>query len=164
VANNRRRYGGQLVHFSILLIVAGIIGSQAYQQEVQVALAVGESVDMGDYTLAYENYIYQRFEADGNKIRNQAMLDVYHRGRKLTTVQPERNLYSNVEGAVTEVALRSNLKEDLYVVLASMDSDGLAAFQVLINPLVVWLWIGGAVMLAGTLIAAWPAKRRRRRA
>jgi cytochrome c-type biogenesis protein CcmF len=162
VGNNRRRYGGQLIHFSILLIVMGITGSQAYQAEVQVALAAGESIDVEGYTLTYTGYDYRLSEEEGNKIRNQAVLDVYRGGRKVATVRPERNLHSNVDGAVTEVALRSNLKEDLYVVLASLESDGLAAFQVLVNRLVVWLWIGGVVLIIGTLIAAWPARRQRR--
>ncbi len=60
---------------------------------------------------------------------------------------------------MTEVALRSNLQEDLYVVLASLEADGLAAFQVLINPLVIWLWIGGVVLILGTLIAGWPTRK-----
>ncbi len=162
VANNRRRYGGQIIHFSILLIVMGITGSQAYQKEVQVAVAEGESVQVEGYTLVYQGYAYQQLEENGNKMRNQAVLDVYRGDRKVTTVRPERNLHSNVDGAVTEVALRSNLKEDLYIVLAGLDADGLAAFQVLINPLVVWLWIGGAVLLAGVLITAWPPRRQRR--
>jgi cytochrome c-type biogenesis protein CcmF len=160
VSNNRRRYGGQLIHLSIVLIVIGITGSQAYQTEVQVALATGETVDVSGYTLAYQDYVYQQIEENGNKIRNQALVDVYRGGRRLATVQPERNLHSNVEGAVTEVALRTNLKEDLYIVLASLEPDGLAAFQVLINPMVVWLWIGGAVLIAGTLVAAWPPRKR----
>jgi cytochrome c-type biogenesis protein CcmF len=160
VSRNRRRYGGQLIHLSILLIVMGITGSYAYQTEVQVALAKGESVQVGGYTLAYQDYVYRQVEENGNKVRNEAILDVYRGGRKLTTVRPERNLHSNVDGAVTEVALRSNLKEDLYVVLAGMEPDGLAAFQVMINPMVLWLWMGGVVMLAGTLIAAWPSGKR----
>ena len=155
---------GQLIHFSILLIVMGIIGSQAYQTEVQVALAIGETVDVSDYTLAYQDYVYQQVEEDGNKVLNQAVIDVYRGDRKVATVVPERNLHSNVEGAVTEVALRCNLKEDLYVVLASLEADGLAAFQVLVNPMVVWLWIGGGVLILGTLIAAWPPRTRRRQA
>jgi cytochrome c-type biogenesis protein CcmF len=159
VANNRRRYGGQLIHLSILLIVMGITGSQAYQSEVQVALATGESVDVGSYTLRYREYTYQQIEDEGNKVRYQAVLDVYRGDRKMATVRPERNLHSNVEGAVSEVALRSNLKEDLYVVLASLESDGLAAFQVLITPMVLWLWIGGAVLIVGTLVTAWPARK-----
>jgi cytochrome c-type biogenesis protein CcmF len=162
VANNRRRYGGQLIHFSILLIVIGITGSQAYQSEVQVALATGETVDVRGYTLSYQDYTYQQIEEGGNKILNEAVVEVYRGDRKLAMMRPQRNLHSNVQGAVTEVALRANLKEDLYLVLASLEADGLAAFQVLINPLVVWLWIGGAVLLAGTLVTAWPPRRRGR--
>jgi cytochrome c-type biogenesis protein CcmF len=160
VSNNRRRYGGQIIHFSILLIVMGIIGSQAYQTEVQVALATGESVDVGGYTLAYKDYTYRQVQDDGNKLLNQAVVEVSRNGRKLATVRPERNLHSNVQGAVSEVALRSSLKEDLYVVLASLEQDGLAAFQVLITPLVIWLWIGGLVLIVGTLIAIWPSGRK----
>jgi cytochrome c-type biogenesis protein CcmF len=162
VGNNRRRYGGQIIHFSILLIVMGITGSQAYQTEVQVALATGESVEVSGYTLTYREYTFQQIEESGNKSLNQAVLDVYRGDRKVTTVRPERNQHSNVDGAVTEVALRSNLKEDLYIVLAGLDPDGLAAFQVLINPMVVWLWIGGMVLIVGTLITAWPARKRGR--
>ena len=162
VSNNRRRYGGQIIHLAIVLIVIGITGSQAYQTEVQVALAQGESVDVNGYTLVYKDYTFQSIEEDGNKVRNQAVLDIYRGGRKVATVRPERNWHSNVEGAVTEVALRSNLKEDLYIVLANLEASGLAAFQVLINPMVVWLWIGGLVMLLGTLIAAWPPRKPRR--
>jgi cytochrome c-type biogenesis protein CcmF len=161
VGNNRRRYGGQIIHFSILLIVMGITGSQAYQTEVQVALATGESVEVNGYTLTYRDYTFQQIEDGGNKRLNQAVVDVYRGDRKVATVGPERNQHSNVQGAVTEVALRSNLKEDLYIVLAGLDSDGLAAFQVLINPMVVWLWIGGLVLLLGTLVTAWPTRKRR---
>jgi cytochrome c-type biogenesis protein CcmF len=158
IRNNRRRYGGQVVHLSILLIVMGIIGSQARQQEVQVALAKGEQVDVEGYTLAYRDYAYQEVQEGGNKALNAAVLDVYRNGRKLATVQPERNLHTNVEGSVTEVALRSNLREDLYIVLASLEPDGLAAFQVIITPMVAWLWIGGLLLAAGVLLATWPSR------
>ncbi|MEJ2208469.1 MAG: heme lyase CcmF/NrfE family subunit [Anaerolineae bacterium] len=162
MGNNRRRYGGQIVHFGILLVVAGITASQAHQTEVQVALAEGESVEVAGYTLTYEDYTYREIQEGGNKILNQAVVDLYRGGRKVATVHPERNLHSNVDGAVTEVALRSNLAEDFYLVLANLEPDGLAAFQVLINPMVIWLWIGGGVFLLGTLVATWPARRVRR--
>jgi cytochrome c-type biogenesis protein CcmF len=160
VRSNRRRYGGQLIHFSVLLIVMGITSSQAYQTEVQVALATGETVEVGGYTLVYQDFTYQQVEDNGNKVLNQAVVEIYRGDRKVATATPERNLHSNAPGAVTEVALRLGLKEDLYLVLASLESDGLAAFQVLINPMVVWLWIGGAVLIVGTLVAAWPPRRR----
>ncbi len=162
MAHNRRRYGGQLIHFSILLIVMGITASQAYQSEVQVALAVGESTEVSGYQLTYSDYVYRSVEEGGNKVRNQAVVEVWRDGRRLASVHPERNLHSNAQGAVTEVALRSNLKEDLYVILAGLDADGLAAFQILITPMVIWLWIGGVVMIVGALIAAWPSRKQGR--
>jgi cytochrome c-type biogenesis protein CcmF len=160
VANNRRRYGGQIIHLSILLIVAGITGSQAYQSEVQVPLAPGETIDVGGYTLAYKSFTYQQIMDDGNKARYAAQIDVLRGDRLIASMEPERNLYSNVDGTVSEVALRSTPKEDLYIVLASLEEDGLAAFQVIITPMVMWLWIGGLVLLLGTLVAAWPTAKR----
>ena len=159
ISRNRRRYGAQIIHLAILLIVAGIIGSQAYQDEVQVVLAKGEQTEVGGYTLLYKSYTYAQQEENGNKLRNAAQVELYRNGRLLAAMEPERNLHSNVDGSVTEVALRSNLKEDLYLILASLEADGLAAFQVIITPMVIWLWIGGVLLIVGTVVAAWPASR-----
>jgi len=42
-------------------------------------------------------------------------------------------------------------------------SDGLpATFKVIVNPLVLWIWIGGLIALAGAAIALWPSRGRRR--
>ena len=35
-----------------------------------------------------------------------------------------------------------------------------AAFRMIVAPLVIWVWIGGLVGLAGALLAIWPARRR----
>ena len=40
--------------------------------------------------------------------------------------------------------------------------DTVATIRVFVKPLVVWMWIGGAVMAVGTLLAAFPTKRKRR--
>jgi cytochrome c-type biogenesis protein CcmF len=39
---------------------------------------------------------------------------------------------------------------------------GAATFKVIINPLVLWMWIGGIIGLIGALIAVWPARSRRK--
>ena len=51
--------------------------------------------------------------------------------------------------------------EDLYVVLGSFDREGgWAVIKVLVNPMVAWIWMGGAIMAFGTLIALWPTRSR----
>ena len=158
LSRNRRRYGGQIIHLAVVLIVMGITASQARQVEVQVPLAKGAEIDVEGYTLSYRDYSYQSLEEDGNKLRNEVVLDAYRGDRLIATMSPERNRHSNVDGSVTEVALRSTLKEDLYIVLASLEPDGLAAFQVIITPMVLWLWIGGMVLILGTVVALWPRR------
>jgi cytochrome c biogenesis factor len=58
------------------------------------------------------------------------------------------------------VAIRSNLYEDLYIILEGWQSNGATAdFKVLVNPLVIWIWIGGGVFLLGGLITFWPNRK-----
>jgi cytochrome c-type biogenesis protein CcmF len=59
--------------------------------------------------------------------------------------------------------MRSTLTEDLYLVLGSYDQpSGLATIQAYVNPLVAWLWIGGFIMGAGTIVTMWPSAAERR--
>jgi cytochrome c-type biogenesis protein CcmF len=153
MAKNRRRYGGFIVHLSMIIITVGVIGSSLYQTEYQVALAKGERVEVKDYTLEYEKFEAQATPA---KHRFATLLGVYRGGKRIATLFPEKNFHWNVEQWVTEVAIRTSLKEDLYVILAGLAEDGSATFQILINPLVVWLWIGGGLLLLGTAVALWP--------
>ena len=32
-----------------------------------------------------------------------------------------------------------------------------AQFHLIVSPLVLWIWIGGLIVIGGALIAAWPA-------
>ncbi|HTR75523.1 MAG TPA: cytochrome c-type biogenesis CcmF C-terminal domain-containing protein [Solirubrobacterales bacterium] len=41
-------------------------------------------------------------------------------------------------------------------------SEAAATFKVIINPLVLWMWIGGIIALIGALIAVWPSRSRRK--
>jgi cytochrome c-type biogenesis protein CcmF len=77
----------------------------------------------------------------------------------VTTLYPEKRLYFAQNQPTTEVALRTSLLEDLYLILAGFEASGTATLKVFVNPLVAWLWIGGVVIVIGTLIAIWPERR-----
>jgi cytochrome c-type biogenesis protein CcmF len=91
--------------------------------------------------------------------RLMATLTVFEGGREITTLVPEKRFYKRPEQPATEVAMRSTMKDDLYVILGTFDKDGTATFQAYINPLVWWLWFGGVVLVLGTAVAAFPARR-----
>ena len=62
----------------------------------------------------------------------------------------------------TEVGIRTSAKEDVYVVLAGVRADESAEVRVTFNPLVMWVWLGGALMAIGGVIVMWPQAQRRR--
>jgi len=154
---NRRRHGAHIVHLGIVLMAVGITGSSLFQDEVQVALDEGEEIDVNGYTLEYTD-----FDAKSLPDREQfvAAVDVYRGDRSLGTLRAEKSFHWNVEQWVTEVAIRTTPKEDLYLILAGFEESGLASFRVLINPLVLWLWVGGIVLMLGGVMAWWPGTNR----
>jgi cytochrome c-type biogenesis protein CcmF len=153
VARNRRRYGGYIVHLGILLIALGVIGVNLHQQDIDVTLAPGESTEIGDYTLTYLGIETLR---RSDTTVTQARLDVQKGGKPWDILHPKRVVVDNFESQPTsQVAIRSSPKEDLYVLLAAWD-DQVATFLIFVNPLVIWLWVGGSIFVMGTMIAVWP--------
>jgi cytochrome c biogenesis factor len=57
----------------------------------------------------------------------------------------------------TEVAIRSDIQEDLYAVFAgAVDGTEEAVYRFSIIPLVWWIWYGGGLLALGGLITMWP--------
>jgi cytochrome c-type biogenesis protein CcmF len=153
---NQRRYGGYIVHVGIVCMFLGVTMSSVYRVEELHTVKKGEEFTIGGYTLRFED---SRSLEDDHVARLIATLQVSENGKPITTLEPEKRFYKRPEQPATEVALRSTMKNDLYVILGSLDKDGTATFQAYVNPLVWWLWFGGVVLVLGTAVAAFPAKR-----
>jgi cytochrome c-type biogenesis protein CcmF len=153
VWGNRPRYGGYIVHVGIIIMAIGILGSTAYKSETEAGLTPGESITIENYTLKFEGISQYPTQ---KKMVTAATLSVYNDGRPAGTMTAEKYFHANYEQSVTEVAIRSNLVEDLYVILAGTDETGVTAFKVLVNPLVSWIWLGSIILVLGGLIALWP--------
>ncbi len=157
IGANRPRYGGYIVHIAIILIAIGVVGSSIYEMEREVTLRPGESIAIKNYTLTYENIDLYETQS---KLVVTATLAVYNHGNLKGRLTPEKYFHRTYEQPVTEVAIRTTLLEDLYVILVGWNEDGTTAFKVLVNPLVNWIWIGGAVFLLGGLVAFWPERKK----
>lgn len=157
IMTNRPRYGGYIVHIGIILLAIGVVGSSLYDVEKEVTLVPGESMTINQYTLVYENL--DNYETQSKTVVT-ATFSVYNQGKLIGKLTPEKYFHRSYEQAVTEVAIRSTLLEDLYVILIGWDEDGTTAFKVLVNPLVSWIWIGGIVVVLGGFIAFWPERRK----
>ena len=156
VARNRRRYGGYIVHFGMLLLLCGITGSSVFATQRVVTLAPGDAADAGPYRVRYE--ALGQTTAGGALVIG-ARLRVFEGGRDLGGLVAARRLYLNGRDSTSDVALRSTPRDDLYITLVGWTADGRATLRLLVNPLVVWMWAGGIVLSFGAIVAMLPEAR-----
>jgi cytochrome c-type biogenesis protein CcmF len=150
---NTRRYGGYVVHFGVVVVVVGLAGS-AFNQDKEQEMGYGDQMTIGSYTLICRSYTD---EENANYSSEWAVLDVYKGGKKIDTLTPERRFYHASRQPSTMPFIRSTLSEDLYLVFEGLNQDtGHPILKAHLNPLVMWIWLGVWIILAGTILALVP--------
>ncbi len=177
VSRNRRRWGGYIVHVGTVVIFMGFAGA-AYNVDVRQHMMPGDVVEVASpfghaYTLTYEGLSVSVGRGQRNlNWQAIALVSVEQDGRALGNLTSEKRQYFTSEQLMTEVGIRSTPLEDLYIILSAVDDLGGALnadssaqgvdLQVLIKPLVGWIWYGGLVLTVGALIGLWPSVERRK--
>lgn len=180
ITRNRRRWGGYIVHIGFVSLCVAFAGA-AYNEDFRFNVQPGDVVEVTSpyghtYELTYEGLSVSRGMGQRNLIWQAiATVSVSSDGRALGLMTTEKRQYTNRDTQpMTEVGIRSTLQEDLYLILAALnDTSGALAndagaqgidLQVLVKPLVMWIWIGCFLLSVGTIIALWPNVDRRRAA
>ncbi|CUV02190.1 Cytochrome c heme lyase subunit CcmF [hydrothermal vent metagenome] len=157
ITANRPRYGGYIVHLSVVMVTLGIVGTSFFGIQRDVVLSIGESTTINDYELVYLGTVEV---PKSNRTEFTSTVQVFRDGELLDTLRTKRAFYPSFNMAATAAAIRSTPVEDLYVVPSENLPDGSVGFRVLVNPLIWWMWVAGPVMVLGTVIALWPQKIR----
>ena len=152
---NTRRYGGYLVHMGVVLIFIGFTGHAFNQSEVK-EMSQGDTMRIGRYELRMASL--EQGE-NPNYLWYRGTFQISKDGQPLGTLQPEKRLFKASKESTSEVAIRMRPNEDLYVNFGGMSDDNQrAVIQAFVNPLVTWVWVGGLVLIGGTLICLVPSK------
>ncbi len=163
VAGNRRLYGGLIVHTGVVIIAVALAASMGYTKKHEYRLAEGERVTLAGH---HFTYLGIKDRQTGQKQTISARVKVERGGNDLGVYAPALSIFSARMGApIGTPSVRTGVLRDVYLTLvASPGEDGRITLGVQLSPLVVWLWIGGGVMVLGTAVAVWPNRRARRRA
>ena len=145
-----------IVHASLALVALGISFSGPYKQEVEMELARGGVARVGQYEVTLLN-LYEGRDATFEFI--EAELQLASDGKVIGTISPQRRLYDKFpSSAFSEATTYPSLGSEFYVTLLGING-GRAVLRMSSNPLVNWLWIGGALMSLAPFIAL--GRRRR---
>jgi cytochrome c-type biogenesis protein CcmF len=151
-----RANGGMVVHLGVVLIAVAFAASTSYSHRAEFRLRPGQTRELAGHTVTY---LGTRTVQHAN--RTAVEVDVRVDGGKV--YRPALSTFPFATQAIGTPSVRTGLTEDVYLtlVVAPRTPEASAVIGVLVRPLVVWLWIGGALMALGTLMAAVPGRRRR---
>ncbi|MCX6371917.1 MAG: cytochrome c biogenesis protein CcsA [Actinobacteria bacterium] len=158
---SRTRTAAYLVHFGMILVVAGLIGSNVYKHEetALVKVKVGETASIAGYTLTYKSMTGST--GPQNSTTSVATFDVSRDGTRIGMLSPHTDVYP-MSGAAVRAVILGRPFEDLFVV-ADEPFDGTSkriALRMVIFPLVRWVWIGSILLCVGAGVSLWPKARR----
>ncbi len=152
-----RTNGGMVVHLGVLVLAVAFAASSSYSTSGQFRLAEGQTVSFSGHEITYlgmneprttpqKTVRSARVRVDGDQVH-----------------EPALNQFPAATQTIATPSVRSGLRDDVYLVLVSppQETGGPAVIKVIVGPLVMWLWVGGVLMLVGSALAAWPSSHRR---
>ncbi len=152
-----RANGGMIVHVGVILIAVALSASNAYTRSQELKLEQGKPAKFGGHSFELIGF---RDVKDDRSTGVKALVSIDGG----SPYAPAITKFTNMGMNVGTPSVKSTWRYDLYLTLEPpvKKDSGQARIKVFIKPLVMWLWIGGGMMAVGTLLSAFPGKRRRR--
>ena len=153
-----RANGGMVVHLGVILVALALVTSSAYTESTVLSLEIGEEVEWSGHTFELLE-VFPESDARSDAVRADVRLD----GGQ--AYAPAFTTYLQTGETLPTPSVRTGLTHDVYLTIAGTNIPAVGATEVDIEvfkkPLILWLWVGGLLMAVGTVLAAFPGKRRR---
>ena len=163
IARNHRLYGGLVVHLGLVVAVLGVSWAAMFDRSGEVTIAVGDRVQVEGYELRLDR-LSSRDEPHRRVLVADLTVFDASSGDEVVQLHPSLNLYPASSEPIGTPSIRAgtpfNGLLDLYASLVTVDGGRQAAFRFFVNPGIGLLWLGGAVMALGGVVAAWPTHAR----
>jgi len=151
-----RTNGGMIVHLGVVLVAVAIATNGHYLREVEARFSPGQTRVVDGHLITY-----LRTDVVQEPNRTATKVSVQVDGGQV--YRPALSQYPGFGSLIGTPSVKTGLREDIYLTVTRLPDDGSGevTLRVIIQPMALWLWIGGGVMAFGTLLAAWPGRRRR---
>jgi cytochrome c-type biogenesis protein CcmF len=150
----RSFFGMHVAHLGIAVFVVGVTMVSSYQDEKDIKMAPGESVDVAGYHFSFNGV---KAVEGPNYVAAQGDFDLSVNGKFQRKMNPEKRNYHSSQMPMTEAAIDAGVLRDVYVSLGEpIDRDkpeGEWAVRVYYKPFVDWIWGGCVLMALGGLLA-----------
>jgi len=151
-----RANGGMVVHIGVVVIAVALAAATSLGHRAEVTLSPGETTTVDGQHITFEKLVVVTSPA---RTATEALVLVNGHG----PYRPAVSQYGTNTEPVGTPAIDSNILHDVYLTVDSLPSSsgGPVGIGVTVQPLVTWLWVGGAILVLGSVLAAVPGRRRR---
>ncbi|HEY3142582.1 MAG TPA: heme lyase CcmF/NrfE family subunit [Acidimicrobiales bacterium] len=151
-----RTNGGMIVHLGVVMIAVALAASKSYDIDREMTMVEGDTRVVAGHEVTFQG-MREVQESNKSSTRAQVVVDGH-------LVEPALSEFSGGGQEIGTPAIRTGPIRDVFVALLRTP-DGTkpgdpVVLRVIVQPLIAWLWIGGGVMAFGTLLAAFPGRRR----
>jgi len=153
-------FGMLLAHFGVAVFIAGVTVVSSFESENDVRMEVGQSAEVGGHSFRLDD---MNLVQGPNYTSARATISVTRDGKPVTTLYPERRIYTVSRMPMTEVAIDRSVMRDLYVALGEPVSEIAWSVRLHHKPLVNWIWGGCLLMALGGVLAVADRRYRVRR-
>jgi cytochrome c-type biogenesis protein CcmF len=146
----RTQPGMSLAHLGFAILVIGIILSSTLNQEREVRVKPGDTELIGPYQF----FFIDTSGIEGGNYRGiRAEFEVLKNTRHVTSLYPEKRIYTVRDMVMTKVDIHPGIFRDLYIALGEPLDDHYWSVRIYYKPFVRWIWGGGILMIIGGMFA-----------
>jgi cytochrome c-type biogenesis protein CcmF len=148
-----------IAHVGLAVAAFGIIGASAWKLETITYAQIGDAIPLGRFQATLKAVT----ELDGpNYVAEAAHFDLTKDGRSLGAVVAERRFYPVRGMQTTEAGIRTSPGGDIYITIGEHQEGRGWVVRAWRHPLVIWMWVGAAMMAIGGAVGAGAFYRRPR--
>ena len=164
----RRRFGGHVAHYGVLMAVFALALSKGYRIEQDFPVEKGQTVQFQGFDVRFDGAEMRSDKDETGREYRTALVSTFElskNGSSMGVREPRMNFYKTQREPIYTPDVYSRPWGDLYFSIISVPGDGNSAVLRLIwQPFQVWMWLCAPMIALGTLIALWPECRRQRSA
>jgi cytochrome c-type biogenesis protein CcmF len=156
VRGNPRLYGGLLVHLGVVVVAVALATTAGWTTRRELQLNPGESATVRGHEVTFLN---REVDRSPQKTTIKARVRIAGVG----SFAPAISTFPNAAEGIGTPSIHTTPWRDWYLTLSSSPTSGRVTIEVQVGTMVMWLWIGGLIMVIGTAVALIPSRRRRPR-
>jgi len=156
--SGRRRFAGYIVHAAMIVVLIAVAVSSTMRETTELNFSLGQTQKVSGYDVTFLGVADKQ---EPHRSSLVARFSLAKNGKTVGVLEPSMNQYERMREPIGTPDVRSTASGDFYMALSNVDRAAQSAsVNVIVSPLIVWIWIAVILMGVGALFGLIPGRKR----